>query len=163
MATTTKKKRRTTKPLGSLVRAGSKAEAGLDDLKVLALQVGFYAGAALLLGGGGYLAVQHVVRIIRERSSENDSSIDGRPAYWAGQLLAAFSPSGTSYDGTDEDLVFETLRAVPTKSMWAKVQTAYRNLTRGGSLDADLRNELTSWLGSDDYQTALQILNSKPA
>lgn len=163
MAATVKRKHRKSGQLGALVRAGSQAETSLDNLKVVALNVGFYAGAALLLGGGGFLAVRSLVRAIRERSAENDSSMDGRPAYWAGQLIAAFNPSGWSTpDGTDEELVFATLRAIPTKAMWAKVQKAYRDLTNGHSLDQDLRDELTSIWGNSDYMTALQILNQKP-
>ena len=57
----------------------------------------------------------------------------------------------------DEEAVFAVLETIPTSSVMNKVQRAYRDLY-GRNLAADLKEELSS----EEFATALQIINSKP-
>jgi len=58
--------------------------------------------------------------------------------------------------GTNEEMVLQVFREIPSKSMYSKVQREYFNLY-GKSLNADLEQELSS----EEYNELIRILNAK--
>lgn len=163
MCAVVKKRRVQPRSLGALVAPGTAAAARVDDLKATALTWGFWTGAALLLGGGGYLLTRTVIRDNQQHNAQDNAATSGQPSYWADRLFAAFNPSSSGFsDGTDEELVFGTLREIPSRRMWEETVKAYSRLTRGGSLTVDLREEMTTLWSNDEWMQALAIINSKP-
>ena len=76
---------------------------------------------------------------------------------WARRLKAAFDISYGPFPGTDEDAIKAVFVEIPTQTDFLKTGIAYhqefnRNLTK------DLKTELEFW----EYETFLQIINTKP-
>lgn len=106
---------------------------------------------------GVFLGIKAVVKNFKQGIRENQALTEGNPAAFATQLKMAFENDNYFGWGTDEEAVFTVLEAIPTNSVMNKVQRAYRDLY-GRNLAADLKDELSS----EEFATALQIINSKP-
>ena len=101
-------------------------------------------GAAALAGAGGLFLLGRA--ILREMAQDRamDRTDDGdSPESHAQRLIGAFNPDTPFGWGTDEALVRDTVRAVPHKAFWEDVKTAYRRLSKGGNLMADMAGELS--------------------
>ena len=106
---------------------------------------------------GVFLGIKAAVKNFKQGIRENQALTEGNPAAFATQLKMAFENDNYFGWGTDEEAVFAVLEAIPTSSVMSKVQRAYRDLY-GRNLAADLKDELSS----EEFATALQIINSKP-
>lgn len=89
-------------------------------------------------------------------SEENQSFGRDKHATWAKQIKNSFDNNG--WWGTDEVLLRNTLREIPSKEDFKKVQTSYRKLYKG----ENLIEEMTSELKQTEYNEMLAIINAKP-
>ena len=108
-------------------------------------------------GAGTFLAIRALVRNFKQDLQERHALTKGNPAAFATQLKMAFENDNFFGWGTDEERVFQTLEAIPDWSTWLKVQRAYRDLNSGRNLATDLQEELNS----EEFDRAMQIINSK--
>ena len=60
--------------------------------------------------------------------------------------------------GTDNEMVFDILNAIRSRSEYNRVAKAYDHLTRGDNLNEDLKNDLSD----NEFRAAIRIINSKP-
>jgi len=96
------------------------------------------------------------VKQIRAGKEETKSFGGDKHATWAKQFKQGFDNDG--WWGTDVPLVRQTMRAIPSKEDFKKVQDSYRILYQGANLIEDLSDELTKM----EYEELLAIKNSKP-
>jgi len=87
---------------------------------------------------------------------QNQSLGQDKHATWAKQFKNSFDNNG--WWGTDEELLRNTLREIPSKEDFRKVQVSYRKLYKG----ENLIEVMTSELKQTEYNEMLAILNSKP-
>lgn len=123
------------------------------------ITVGSQLTTALLATGAGigvFLGIKTVIKNFKQGIRENQSLTEGNPAAYATQLKMAFENDNSFGWGTNEEVVFSTLEAIPSHSEFRKVQRAYRDLF-GRNLAADLQDELDT----EEYAMAMQIINSK--
>ena len=124
------------------------------------INMGSQLTTALIATGAGigvFLGIRGVVRNFKKNIREQEALVEGSPATFATQLKLAFENDNSFGWGTNEELLFSNLEAIPSQSMFRKVQRAYRDLF-SRNLSADLKSEL----GSEEYLLALEIINSKP-
>ena len=142
-----------------------------DEVQAKWLNRGMWAAGGLLMIGGTYLlgkkAYQETIGEAREAKQISQTVVNGKPAFYAQQLQIAFNPSGNQTvsdwfgDGTDEQRVLQLLREIPDVETYQDTVKSYSILTGGRNLNTDLKDEMTSTWGNEDYQAALAILNSK--
>lgn len=106
--------------------------------------------------GGVVYAGHRMIRQAQINRQERNSTIEGNPATYAKQFKMAFDNDNVFGWGTNEDQVFNTITAIPTKKMYSKVQDSYYKLY-ARNLNADLEDELSS----DEYNRFINILSSK--
>lgn len=124
------------------------------------ITIGSQLTTALIATGAGigvFLGIRGVVRSFKKNLREQEALVEGSPATFATQLKLAFENDNYFGWGTNEQMLFSNLEAIPSQSMFRKVQRAYRDLFNR-HLSADLKSELDS----EEYLLALQIINSKP-
>ena len=126
---------------------------GVNDFKTVVL----YGTLGLGTTAGLFLLGRHLLKKTQVQRVENQSATEGNPATYAKQFKMAFENDMWFGMGTDEELIFETMRAIPTKSLYGEVQKAYYTLYRS-NLNADLEDELTS----AEYNKVISILSVKP-
>lgn len=86
-----------------------------------------------------------------------DKSLGGdKHATWAKQIKIAFENGG--WWGTDEVLLRNVLRAIPSQQDLTRVSNAYRSLTKGGNMVEDMTKELKP----SEYEEMLAIIEGKP-
>ncbi|MBD3638162.1 MAG: hypothetical protein HUJ25_12490 [Crocinitomicaceae bacterium] len=90
------------------------------------------------------------------KHEENRSLGRNKHSTWAKLIQNAFDNNG--WPGTDEKLLRDTLREIPSKEDFRKVQASYRRLFRGDNLV----EEMTGELKQSEYNEMLAIINSKP-
>ncbi|MBP2831259.1 hypothetical protein J8281_03580 [Aquimarina sp. U1-2] len=108
-------------------------------------------------GVGAFLGIRLLIRNFKKGVREQQALVEGNPASYAIRLKMAFENDTWLGWGTDEEAVFITLELIPSQSIMRKVQKAYRDLYQR-NLAADLKEELTT----EEFTTAMQIINSKP-
>jgi hypothetical protein len=102
-------------------------------------------GLAVAGGTAGlFLLGRRLYRDIGEDAALNRSDREDEPANYAQRLVNAFGNDMPLGLGTNEELVRDTVRAVPHLKFWEDVKDAYKRLTRGGNLMADLTAELST-------------------
>ncbi len=124
------------------------------------ISMGSQLTTALIATGAGigvFLGIRGVVRNFKKNIQEQEALVEGSPSTFATQLKLAFENDNSFGWGTNEELLFSNLEAIPSQSMFRKVQRAYRDLF-SRNLSADLKSELDS----EEYLLALEIINSKP-
>ncbi len=124
------------------------------------ISMGSQLTTALIATGAGigvFLGIRGVVRNFKKNIREQEALVEGSPATFATQLKLAFENDNYFGWGTNEEMLFSNLEAIPSQSMFRKVQRAYRDLFNR-NLSADLKSELDS----EEYLLALEIINSKP-
>ena len=105
-----------------------------------------------------WLAYKKVKKFRADRE-ESKAFGNSKHATWAKQFMQAFENDSAWGWGTDEALVRQTMRAIPSKEDFDKVAASYKTQTKGGNLIQDLSSELSS----TEYEEMLAIKNSKPA
>jgi len=105
------------------------------------------------------VAIHFGMKFVRNKianSEENKSLGRDKHATWAKQIKNSFDNNG--WWGTDEVLLRNTLREIPSKEDFKKVQTSYRKLYSGSNLIEDMTSELKQ----TEYNEMLAIINAKP-
>lgn len=118
---------------------------------------GIAVGVTAITVAGFYFfrkQVQHTKAV----NTENHAFGDDKHATWAKQFRLAFDNDMWWGMGTNEDLVRKTMREIPSIEDYEKVEKAYTALTQGGSLPADLADELSA----TEYEEILAIKMQKP-
>ncbi len=106
---------------------------------------------------GLFFLGRHFIHKKAVKHTEKHSAEEGNPATYAKQLRMAFQNDNDFGWGTNEELVYSTIREIETKAAYAKVQSAYYTLY-GKSLNADLEDEMSS----DEYNEVIRIISAKP-
>lgn len=127
-------------------------ERKLENVKILAIYSTIGIGAAT----GLFLLGRHFIRKAQANTSQKHSLEEGDPATYAKQLKMAFENDNSAGWGTNEDLVFQVFRDIPSKSMYGKVQKEYSRMY-SQNLNADLEDELSS----EEYNELIRIVNEK--
>jgi hypothetical protein len=127
---------------------------GRDERKVYSSLIAGLVGLAV--AGGVIWLVDRKIKKVRAEKEETKSFGIDKHATWAKQFKLAFLNDG--WWGTDVPLVRRTMRAIPSKEDFRKVQASYKALFKGANLIADLSDELTKL----EYEEMLAIKNAKP-
>lgn len=117
----------------------------------IAIGLGITLTAALLI----YLSSK-LIKAQIAKSEESKSLGEDDHATWAKRIKNAFDNNG--WWGTDEVLLRNTLREIPSQEDFKKVQNSYKKLYQG----ENLVNTMTSELKQTEYDEMLAIINSKP-
>lgn len=104
-----------------------------------------------------YLYAKKVVNDKRAKSEQSKSFGKDKHATWAKQLKQGIDNDG--WWGTDVPLIRRTMRDIPSKEDFAKVEASYKRMYKGRSLIEDLTDDLTK----QEYQEMMAIKNAKPA
>ncbi|MBD3637204.1 MAG: hypothetical protein HUJ25_07635 [Crocinitomicaceae bacterium] len=112
-------------------------------------------GISLVAAVAIYFGVQFVRNKVAS-TEENKSLGRDSHATWAKLIQNAFDNNG--WPGTDEKLLRDTLREIPSKEDFRKVQVSYRRLFKGNNLVEVMTGELKQ----SEYNEMLAIINSKP-
>jgi hypothetical protein len=131
---------------------GAQSSQGVNDYKNIII----YSTLGLGVSTGMFFLIRHFVKKAQVSKIEAHSLEEGDPGNYAKMFKAAFENDNSFGWGTDEELVFNTMRQIPTKAMYQKVQNAYK-IMYGSDLNADLADELDI----DELTKAEQILNLK--
>jgi hypothetical protein len=107
-----------------------------------------------IIGGGVFFGRKLVVKSVTNRE-EKKSFEDGTPATYAKQIKMAFDNDG--WWGTDTEKLRSTLREIPSKQVFTKVQESYKKLYNSNMI-ADMSDELQT----TEYNEMLQIIGQKP-
>jgi hypothetical protein len=105
------------------------------------------------------VGIYFATKVVRNKiANVEESKSLGRDdhATWAKQIKNAFDNNG--WLGTDEVLLRNTLREIPSKEDFRKVQTSYNKLYKG----ENLIDTMTGELKQTEYNEMLAIVNSKP-
>lgn len=121
----------------------------------------FVASLSIILGVSlvGLIAwffIRRSIKNAQAKKVQNLSFGTDKHATWAKQFKLAFDNDG--WWGTDVPLVRTTMRAIPSKEDFTKVQQAYTKMFKGANLVADMSDELTKL----EYDEMLAIKNAKP-
>jgi hypothetical protein len=108
------------------------------------------------LAAGVFLVVRHYYNKYQTSKHEKHSMEEGNPATYASLFKMAFENDMPFGMGTNEEKVFEVLRDIPSKTMYGKVQQAYKDLYKT-HLNSDLKDELST----DEFSKALKMLANK--
>lgn len=117
----------------------------------LAIALGISLVAAVAI----YFGIS-VVRKQVSKAEENKSLGTSKHATWAKQIKNSFENNG--WWGTDEVLLRNTLREIPSKEDFKKVSISYKKLFKGRSMVQDMTGELKT----TEYNEMLAIINAKP-
>lgn len=127
-------------------------EQKIQNLKTVVIYSTLGVGTAT----GLFFLARHFYKKTRANLSEKRSLEEGDPATFAKQLKMAFENDNYFGWGTNWNVVKQVFQAIPSKTMYAKVQREYLNLY-SKSLNADLEDELSS----EEYNELIRILNGK--
>lgn len=142
----------------------------MEDMKAKWIDRLLIAGTSVGVVAAGYLGIKKLYKstvgeiVYNKQLTQVTQS--GKPAYYANQLAIAFSPSGSERvsdwfgDGTDENAVLAILKDIPSAAVYNDMTKSYHTLT-GRKFNEDLRSELTSIWGNEDYLAAMKIIESK--
>ena len=107
-----------------------------------------------IVGGGVFFGRKLVLRSVANRE-ENKSFEDGTPATYAKQIKMAFENDG--WWGTDTEKLRSTLRDIPSKQVFLKVQESYKKL-----YNSNMITDMSDELQTTEYNEMLQIIGQKP-
>jgi hypothetical protein len=129
----------------------------IDERKIQNLKtIVVYSTLGVGTATGLFFLARHFYKTTRANLSERSSLEEGDPATFAKQLKMAFENDNYFGWGTNWNVVQRVFQEIPSKAMYAKVQTQYFRMY-GKSLNADLEDELSS----DEYNELIRILNAK--
>lgn len=124
----------------------------LQDLKIMVI----YSTLGLGTTSGLFLLARHFYKKVQVKQSEKHSLEEGDPATFAKQLKMAFDNDNSFGWGTNEEVIIEVFKSIPSKSMYSKVQREYSKMY-GKSLNVNLEEELSS----EEYNELIRVLNAK--
>jgi hypothetical protein len=102
-------------------------------------------GTAVAGGAAGlFLLARRLYRDVAEDRALNRSDGADGPESYAQRLINAFGNDMPFGLGTNEELVRDTIKAVPHEQFWNDVKRKYGDLSRGGNLMGDLTAELST-------------------
>jgi len=124
------------------------------DKKVIRIVAYIVGGGGLLglLSFGGYKFYTH----LQMKMAMEKAMGQGPDFTYAARLEMAFENDG--WPGTNETLVREVIQEIPSTKMWEKVKKAYRKISGGKGLVAQLKSELKA----TEWEEMRLILLSKP-
>ena len=96
------------------------------------------------------------VKEVISNKEENNSFGAKEHSTWAKQLRNGFDNDG--WWGTDEVMVRQVLKEIPSQEDFQKVQTSYKKLYKGDNLIEDMTSELKT----SEFNEMLAIIQSKP-
>lgn len=120
---------------------------------------GVIALTTVAVGGIAFLIARQIVRNQKALKTQKQSFGNNKHATWAKQLMQAFDNDMWWGMGTNEELIRQVMREIPSKEDFDKVDDKFREMTKGGSLIETMSEELSS----TEYEEMLAIKNSKPA
>ena len=106
-----------------------------------------------IVGGGVFFGRKLVLKGVANRE-EKKSFDDGTPATFAKQIKMAFENDG--WWGTDTEKLRSTLRNIPSKQVFLKVQESYKKL-----YNSNMISDMSDELQSTEYNEMLQIIAQK--
>jgi hypothetical protein len=124
----------------------------IQNLKTVVI----YSTLGIGTATGLFFLGRHFYKKTVANVSQKNSLEEGDPATFAKQLKMAFDNDNSAGWGTNEELVFQVFRDLPSKGMYSKVQKEYFRMY-SKNLNADLEDELSS----DEYNELIRILNAK--
>lgn len=107
-----------------------------------------------IVSGGIFFGRKLVLKGVANKE-EKKSFEDGTPATYAKQIKMAFDNDG--WWGTDTEKLRSTLRDIPSKQVFLKVQESYKKL-----YNSNLITDMSDELQSTEYNEMLQIIAQKP-
>ena len=107
-----------------------------------------------IVGGGIFFGRKLVLKGVANRE-EKKSFEDGTPATFAKQIKMAFDNDG--WWGTDTEKLRSTLREIPSKQVFLKVQESYKKL-----YNSNMITDMSDELQTTEYNEMLQIIAQKP-
>lgn len=110
-----------------------------------------------LVAAAVFLAARGIVRKGVSKSEEGKSLGSDQHATWAKQIRNSFDNNG--WWGTDEVLLRNTLREIPSQEDFKAVTKSYSKIYKGASLV----NDMTAELKQTEYDEMLAIIKSKPS
>lgn len=116
-----------------------------------------YAAVGLAVLSGSFFLGRSIVRGARATSEQKKTYEDGNAAAFAQQLRMAFENDNYFEWGTDESVIRDVIRKVPSKDFFKQVIASYQKLY-ARSLMADLKSELAT----SEYSEVLAIIAGKP-
>lgn len=124
----------------------------VQDFKTV---VGFSLLGLAAAGTLAYLAYRFLKKHKQDKVQQGAIN-EGNPATYATLFKMAFDNDNMLGWGTNEEMVFQTAKQLPTRKFYDSVQSAYATLFKS-QLNADLKSELSS----DEYLQIMKIINSK--
>lgn len=115
-----------------------------------------YSLLGLLAAGTLVFAASYYLRKKKKNKVQQGAIEEGNPATYATLFKMAFDNDNVLGWGTNEELVMQTARDIPSKKLYDKVQSAYATLYKS-QLNADLQSELSS----EEYLQVMKIINAK--
>jgi hypothetical protein len=115
-----------------------------------------YSALGLGTATGMLMLGRYLYKKAKKNSIEKNSLSEGDPATFARQLKMAFDNDNWMGWGTNNKMVMQVFRQIPSKAAYQKVQNAYFGLYNK-SLTSELESELTS----DEYNEVIRILSVK--
>ena len=107
-----------------------------------------------IVGGGVFFGRKLVLKGVANKE-EKKSFEDGTPATYAKQIKMAFENDG--WWGTDTEKLRTTLREIPSKQVFLKVQESYKKL-----YNSNMITDMSDELQTTEYNEMLQIIGTKP-
>ena len=107
-----------------------------------------------IVGGGVFFGRKLILKGVANKE-EKKSFEDGTPATYAKQIKMAFDNDG--WWGTDTEKLRTTLREIPSKQVFLKVQESYKKL-----YNSNMITDMSDELQTTEYNEMLQIIGSKP-
>jgi hypothetical protein len=107
-----------------------------------------------IVGGGIFFGKKLVLKGVANRE-EKKSFEDGTPATFAKQIKMSFENDG--WWGTDTGKLRSTLREIPSKQVFLKVQESYKKL-----YNSNMITDMSDELQTTEYNEMLQIIAQKP-
>lgn len=107
-----------------------------------------------IVGGGVFFGRKLILKGVANKE-EKKSFEDGTPATYAKQIKMAFENDG--WWGTDTAKLRITLRDIPSKQVFIKVQESYKKL-----YNSNMITDMSDELQTTEYNEMLQIIAQKP-
>lgn len=125
-----------------------------DKQRNIVINIAIGLGISIIAAVAIYFGKKAVQNYVADKE---ESKSDGSDKYatWAKRIQNAFDNNG--YWGTDEVLLRNALREIPSKEDWERVKKSYKK-----QFNATLANRMTGELKQTEYDEMLAILNSKP-
>jgi hypothetical protein len=116
-----------------------------------------YGIISVVVLGGSFFIGRTLIRKARSTSEEKKTYEESNPAAYAQKLKMAFENDNYFEWGTDEEVIRQVLRNVPSKDEFKKIINSYQKLY-ARSLMMDLKKELAT----SEYNEMLAIIAGKP-